>query len=114
MPVSPESLARVDAGEVLETVEIGTPLPRSKDILLLKEETRLWPLTDIVVPPSPARRVFSIGDLVIAVGIGAFVVGQFLKRAGQRDAKHGSKLRWRQCQETGISRPHNKGPHNIS
>lgn len=68
MPVSPESLVRGGLGRVLDRVEVGQPLPRSKDVLLPVEETRLAFLSDTLVVPW-RRGSFSVGDVFIAVGV---------------------------------------------
>lgn len=75
MPVSPEAVvaARLHTAESLPAE--GGRLPRSKDILLSAQHTRLWILSDvIVIPAAPGVRIYSIGDLV--VGLGAFVLLQ--------------------------------------
>lgn len=70
MPVSPEAL--IQAGFTEEaSLESGSYLPSSKSVLLLKEDTRAWFLTDIFAVTRPVRRVASVGDLFI---IGALVL----------------------------------------
>lgn len=69
MPTSPEALQR---GGYISSSPIvsGTRLAKSKDIILSREETRLWFLSDTLVipPPFPWPTVFSVGDVVIAAG----------------------------------------------
>lgn len=70
MPVAPDTLARAGLLEEAAGLAGGDSLPRSKDVILERGETRLWPLTDIFVLENPSRmRVFSLGDLVIAFGL---------------------------------------------
>ena len=73
MPVSPETLARSGNGHVLQRVGPGQPLPRSKDIILPVEQTRLAFLSDVLVLPGRPGS-FSPGDVLIASG--AFLVLQ--------------------------------------
>jgi hypothetical protein len=73
MPVSPETLARSGNGHVLQRVGPGQPLPRSKDVILPVEQTRLALLSDVLVLPGRPGS-FSPGDVLIAAG--AFLVLQ--------------------------------------
>ena len=68
MPQSPETLHVMHGGRVLES---GQPVPRTKDIVLPREQTRLWWLSDVLTwPPGfPLRGVFSIGDVTLAAGL---------------------------------------------
>ena len=69
MPVSPEAVvaARLHPAESLPPE--GGRLPRSKDILLPVEQTRLWLLSDVIVAPgAPGVKIYSAGDLVVAIG----------------------------------------------
>lgn len=73
MPVSPETLARSGSGHVQQRIPVGQPLPRSKDIILAPEQTRLALLSDWLTVPW-RRGSFSPGDVLIAAG--AFCVLQ--------------------------------------
>jgi Family of unknown function (DUF5317) len=68
MPVSPETLVRAGNGHVLARLAVGQPLPRSKDVILPAEDTRLAFLSDVLVLPGQPGS-FSPGDAFIAVGI---------------------------------------------
>jgi len=71
MPISPEALiaSRRTQGMELALEHPGIRLPRSKDVILAWEDTRLPWLSDMVVtPPVPRRMVVSTGDLIIAAG----------------------------------------------
>lgn len=75
MPITPHAL--MQAGFPLEaSQESGSHLSSIKSILLLREQTRAWFLSDIIVI-SQIRRVFSIGDLVIICSAG-FVLLEIL------------------------------------
>ena len=69
MPVSREAVlsagTRPSNGALVE----GARLPKSKDVLLPAEDTRLWFLSDAIVAPPPVGRVYSIGDLIVGAGV---------------------------------------------
>lgn len=71
MPVTPELAARLWRDAPTDFIQVGQRLGRGKDIVLLIEQTRLWILSDIFYFELEApefRAVFSIGDVLIAVG----------------------------------------------
>ena len=76
MPITPEAVARAGLGHLTLGENPGARLLATKDILLPREATRLWFLSDILVlaPPSPLRTVFSVGDVCLALG--AFIFFQ--------------------------------------
>ena len=69
--LTPETLAHINPGSAPEQWLLGTHYSYTKDIILSKEASRLWVLSDILVlpPPFPRPTAFSVGDLVIAAGI---------------------------------------------
>jgi hypothetical protein len=71
MPITPQTLAQINPGSIPEQWPSQVHYGYSKDIILLQEQTRLWGLSDILVLPSPFQRptAFSLGDLLIALGI---------------------------------------------
>jgi hypothetical protein len=71
MAITPETLVRINPGSSLGQWSVGDHYGYSKDVILLREETRLWALSDILVipPPFPRPTAFSLGDLLIAAGI---------------------------------------------
>lgn len=79
MPQAPETLHVLHPGSA---IEIGQHLPRTKDVVLPREQTRLWWLSDVFASPPgfAVRAVVSAGDVVLAIGL-AWVV-QALIRAG--------------------------------
>ena len=76
MPITPEALTQAGYASLASSLESGVRVGRSKNILLAREETRLWVLSDTFVLPRsfPLSRVFSPGDIVIAIG--AFILVQ--------------------------------------
>lgn len=70
MPTSPEALQRGGYTTSASQAVLGKRLGNSKDIVLIRDTTPLWFLSDIFVipPPFPWPTVFSIGDILIAAG----------------------------------------------
>ena len=72
MPVTPEALDRAGLGDRILMQEGSTYVAGSKDVVLEAGETVLLPLSDVLVIPErfPFATNFSIGDILIAVGVG--------------------------------------------
>jgi hypothetical protein len=62
-----EAVGRHQAGEL----EVGSPIPGSKNVLLAREDVRLRELSDILVlpVPPPFTRAVSAGDLFVFAGV---------------------------------------------
>lgn len=72
MPVSPE--ARLQAGmPAIEESGFGKVLPEGTSVLLPVDQTNLWLLSDII-PISLVGGVFSLGDILIGIGLLVFFV----------------------------------------
>jgi hypothetical protein len=71
MPITPETLARINPGTTLEQWTLGLHYGYSKDVILSQAQTRLWALGDVlVIPPLfPWPTAFSLGDLLLAGGV---------------------------------------------
>jgi hypothetical protein len=71
MPITPETLMRINPGSTLNHWPAGFHYGYSKDIILLRQDVTLWVMSDILVlpPPFPWPTAFSLGDLLIAAGI---------------------------------------------
>jgi hypothetical protein len=78
MPITPEAVARIERQHLVVDLDGMKRMSGSKGIVLPREETALWPLSDILVipPPFPIASAFSLGDVLVAAG--AFM---FLQRA---------------------------------
>jgi len=70
MPITPDAVKAIGFEYQLESAEIGSRLQDSKDVLLPREQTNLWFLSDVFVlpPPFPIPSVFSPGDIFLAIG----------------------------------------------
>jgi hypothetical protein len=82
MPISPETLVRINPGSSSDQWSVGFHYGYSKDVILLREDTNLWLLSDILVtgPPFPWPTAFSLGDLLIGLGIVVLLQGPGGKR----------------------------------
>lgn len=82
MPVTPEALQRAHQSGLVDRPEEWVKVRNTKDIILRRENTRLWFLSDVFVlpPPSPLTSVFSIGDLCIGVGVFYFFFNTLVLR----------------------------------
>lgn len=71
MPITTETLLQINPGSTLEQWPVGTHYGYSKDIILLRDQVKLWALSDILVAPPwwPYPAAFSVGDVLIAAGI---------------------------------------------
>lgn len=75
MPITADALDRVGHSRNILGSGPGARVVGTKDIVLPRESTIAWWLSDIwvVPPPFPIPSVFSIGDLLIAIGMFWFV-----------------------------------------
>jgi hypothetical protein len=81
MPVTRETIEASGQGWLLTDVGQGQPVYQSKDVLLPKDQTRLWALTDIFVTPPPVRRAVSFGDFVTFAGVALIIIAAMRKAA---------------------------------
>jgi len=77
MPITPGTLVRINPGSIPEQWLVGEHYGYSKDVILHRHETKLWALSDTLVipPPFPKPTAFSLGDLLIAVGVVVLLQG---------------------------------------
>ena len=92
MPISQEAVLTAGVRSAEELPANGARLPRSKDVVLPIEETRLWFLSDVIAAPGvPVAKVCSVGDLI--TGLGAFVLLQaaMMSQRGETRKEAGAK-----------------------
>lgn len=84
MPVSAE--ARVAAGHqaALDSLATGAMVLGSKGVVLPADQSNLWLLTDILVAPRPlpVTAIFSIGDLLVVLGLGFLIIKTMQREPG--------------------------------
>lgn len=87
MPVTPEALVTAGHQDLVHSMESGARVASSKDVILEREETTLWWLSDVFVIPRdwPLSGSFSLGDVMIAFG--AFVLMQAVMLDGDLGEK---------------------------
>lgn len=76
MPISPETIDKLSLppAYISEYVVVGQQFAVSKDIVLLKEHTWFWWLSDVMVIPAewlwwrPIGIAFCVGDVLVALG----------------------------------------------
>jgi len=76
MPVSPAALARIGENSIPHP-QIGSVVQGSKDVVLPSQQALFWILGDVLVvpPPFPWPTAMSMGDVLVAVGVFAFILG---------------------------------------
>ena len=90
MPIAPQTVAALDGG----AWPLGTHHGASKDVVLPLGATRLWFLSDIfVIPrPFPWPTAFSIGDVLIVIGVACFTWFSPSSRAeSKQNVRHARK-----------------------
>ena len=82
MAITPETILK--SGTLPDDAVVGEWLPGSKDILLERADVHLWFLTDRLVWDgiSSVFRAFSIGDVIIVVGLALTLLDILLPRWG--------------------------------
>lgn len=70
MPVTPELVHQIYPDEPTGSWYVGERLGAEKAVVLEKEDTALWILSDIFLMPTwlPTQRAISLGDIFIVVG----------------------------------------------
>ncbi len=75
MPVSPSALESAGFSCLVDEPAEWVKVRHAKDVLLRRENTRLWWLSDVFVlaPPAPVPSVFSPGDVLVGAGVFVFI-----------------------------------------
>ena len=72
MPITPETYQALQPNRV---VELQDRTPNNKSIMMSRNETNLWFLSDIIPVSMPGRRnAMSIGDLLLILGVAQFLL----------------------------------------
>ena len=74
MPATPENLARLVAPSQVQALQLGQTPPLSKNELKAASDIRLRFLSDIIYVGVPTPKVYSAGDVVLAVGVAGFAI----------------------------------------
>ncbi len=87
MPVTREALERTGHADRIVVREEHAHVKGSKDIVLDRGETQLWPLSDIfrLPDPYPFATNFSMGDVAITSGVAVMVLRTMLKDSAVAD-----------------------------
>jgi hypothetical protein len=88
MPITPEAVIAVGHQHEVRSMEAGARLTGAKDVLLPRDQTKLWPLSDVfvVARPFPIPSVFSAGDVAVALGVFILVLTALHRRPAQATA----------------------------
>lgn len=86
MPMQPRLLENFGHQHMVSKMESGYRVLHSKDVLLTREETRLWILSDVFAfdPPLLSPTAFSPGDVLIGGGAFLFVQSAMLSSRATR------------------------------
>jgi hypothetical protein len=76
MPVSAEARVAIGHQATVDALAVGTAVMGSKGVVLPAAQANLWILTDIFVlpPPFPLPAVASVGDILVALGVGLLII----------------------------------------
>jgi len=91
MPVTAEALEGAGLSHLALGQQAGARVLNAKDILLPRESTRLWALSDIFVIPPPLGTAFSPGDLFLALG-GFWFFQRGMRSAPPKDSSERTDL----------------------
>ena len=81
MPLDPDTVERAGRLDKIADVRLGEPVPHSKDVLLTRDSTRLWFLSDVLTVDNPLRiYAFSAGDVLLFTGLLVTMGSYFLPR----------------------------------
>jgi hypothetical protein len=71
MPIEPDAVERIGHTSRVVEPQLGSRVLMAKDLVLPRNLTRLWLLSDVFVValPYPFRTAFSLGDALLAAGI---------------------------------------------
>jgi hypothetical protein len=80
MPVTMEALEAAQLDHLVREMAAGARVMGWKNLVLSRDESHLWILSDIIMIPFPLRTIVSLGDIVLALG--AFILFQRTMKRG--------------------------------
>jgi len=82
MPISPETASHLAPATLIQSMPLESRFGKTKDILLLPENTRLEWFADRLIAPQwfPLQVAYSVGDILIATGAFWMLAYQPLKK----------------------------------
>jgi hypothetical protein len=82
MPVEDSAVEAVGRHQV-EDLQLGSPIPGSKNVLVASQDIRFRELSDILVlpVPRPFTRAISVGDLFVFTGV-VIAYAEVMRRSG--------------------------------
>jgi hypothetical protein len=81
MPVTAENIARIGESGSIQGRQEGDAIPYTKNVLKAEEDTHFYDLSDRLAWDNPFFfQLFSLGDIVIAVGVLVMLADLFLPR----------------------------------
>lgn len=86
MPVSYSTLAASGQAYLVNGQQTGQYVAQSKDVLLPKDQTRLWVLSDVFLTPPPLTRAASLGDFLTYAGVAVVIAFAMRRPAGETEA----------------------------
>jgi hypothetical protein len=97
MPISPETVHRLAPTAPGGSWQVGERLWSGKDIVLPRDETILAPLSDqwLTPPGFPIQVAFSIGDVLIAMGVFWLLWNMSERQVPQSDTGHNRPFGWK-------------------
>ena len=93
MPVTVQTAMNAGFQDKIAGLRSGDIVPETNLVLLDWSETRLWFLSDVLSIRFPLKRVFSTGDILVAVGIVMLLVQLVLSGARERASTSERKLK---------------------
>lgn len=93
MPTTAEAVMNAGLEDRIAGLESGDIVPQTTIVLLDKSQIRLWFLSDILSIRSPLKRVFSVGDIFVVVGVVLILVQLVLNAIMLRSATSEARQR---------------------
>lgn len=111
MPIQPRVLESFGHQHMATKMESGYRVLHSKDVLLTREETHLWILSDVFAfdPPLLSPTAFSPGDVLIAAGAFLLIQSAMLSSPATRPVAPPTRALSNAPTNSGSSELHGKG-----